>query len=311
MARTERKTSIGHKGFVVHSNPEVSLLEDVRRRDLTINAIAQDSKGLLLDYVGGVADINNKILRHVTDAFCEDPLRILRLARFLSKLHHLGFHVAADTKKLVASMLINQEDDIKSLSATRIFQETYKAMHTAQPHIYFDFLERLGALQLFMPAVAGAYAINKQLLQQAQELTESGLTRLAVLTINMTSQDLISLQGELNLSRAHSRHLSHTNLACQLLLEPLDADNILGFILRCGLKDQTKLASLANSLSVLIKLKIIAGKSLEILQQANFAINNLDNSWIKNSGYSSQQIKVEVNQQQQQVVAKLLRSYSK
>ena len=107
LARTERKTRPGYKGFSVHASPEVTLLEDLQRRDLTINAIAEDEHGRLIDPFGGVQDIENKILRHVSPAFTEDPVRILRLARFAARFAHLGFTVAPETNELMKQMVIH------------------------------------------------------------------------------------------------------------------------------------------------------------------------------------------------------------
>lgn len=152
LARTERKAGQGYKGFEVHATPEVTLEEDLMRRDLTINAIAQASNGELIDPYGGQNDIAAKLLRHVSSAFSEDPLRVLRAARFAAHLHHLGFHIASDTKVLLQT--IAQSGELSTLAKERVWQETQKAMNSQSPWIYFEVLEACGALEKLMPALA-------------------------------------------------------------------------------------------------------------------------------------------------------------
>ncbi|MDC3221587.1 hypothetical protein OAT97_00630 [Gammaproteobacteria bacterium] len=310
LARTERKTALGHRGFTVHSSLDVSLEEDVKRRDLTINAIAQDKNEKLLDHVGGLHDIQHKILRHITDSFCEDPLRILRLARFLAKLHHLGFRVAPQTQELVIYMLHKQKNDIISLSAARIFRETLKALETQQPHIYFDFLLETGALEVFIPILHKAYAANKSILQRAASLTYNTLTRLSILTLNLSGSDLDNLKNELNLPRSFSKHLTYIQYARQYLSSPLSADNILDMIVKCSLKLIQNLQNLSTSLQVLTQLEMIDENSIAVLDQAIIAINNLDNSWIQDSNYCATQIQEKVYEYKLAIATKVLEDMS-
>ena len=111
LARTERKTGPGYTGFAVHADPDVSLEEDLLRRDLTINAMAETPDGELIDPYGGKDDLENGILRHVSPAFAEDPVRILRIARFAARFSRLGFHVAHETNRLLRSMVASGEVD--------------------------------------------------------------------------------------------------------------------------------------------------------------------------------------------------------
>ena len=111
LARTERKTAAGYHGFKVYASPEVTLEQDLQRRDLTINAMALDSTGRLIDPFGGQRDLEQRLLRHVSPAFAEDPVRILRLARFAARYDHLGFQVAAETQTLMQNMVANGEVD--------------------------------------------------------------------------------------------------------------------------------------------------------------------------------------------------------
>ena len=144
LARTERKTGSGYGGFTCHASPDVTLEQDLLRRDLTVNAIAQDDDGKLYDPYGGVDDLNNKVLRHVSDAFIEDPLRVLRVARFAARFHAQGFTIADETLTMMAN--ISQSGELEALTAERVFQELDKALSTDSPHIFIDVLEQCGAL---------------------------------------------------------------------------------------------------------------------------------------------------------------------
>ncbi len=149
LARTERKTAAGYKGFEVHASPDVTLEEDLIRRDLTINAIAKDSNGEYIDPFNGIEDIKNKILRHVSDAFSEDPVRILRIARFMARYAHLGFSVADDTMQLMKNMVSAGEVD--ALVPERVWQEMEKALSEKTPEKFVETLRECGALKRIIP----------------------------------------------------------------------------------------------------------------------------------------------------------------
>ena len=147
LARTERKTAAGYKGFIVHASSEVTLEQDLARRDLTINAIAKASDGALIDPFNGVADSQAKVLRHVSDAFSEDPVRILRAARFAARF--TDFTVAPETMHLMCQMVNNGEVD--ALVPERVWQELSKGLMEAEPSRMFEVLRACGALQKILP----------------------------------------------------------------------------------------------------------------------------------------------------------------
>ncbi len=147
LARTERKTAKGYKGFSVHASPEVTLEEDLARRDLTINAIAKSDDGSLIDPFNGLADIKSKTLRHVSNAFAEDPVRILRAARFSARL--ADFNVAAETLALMRQMV--NAGEVDALVAERVWQELAKGLMEAKPSRMFAVLRECGALQKILP----------------------------------------------------------------------------------------------------------------------------------------------------------------
>ncbi|MEP7154405.1 MAG: multifunctional CCA addition/repair protein [Betaproteobacteria bacterium] len=157
LARTERKTAPGYKGFVFHTSADVTLEEDLRRRDLTINAIAQDDDGALIDPHGGQADLENRVLRHVGDAFAEDPVRILRIARFAARFANRGFQVADETLALMRGMV--DAGEVDHLVPERVWQELSRGMLEATPSKMFDVLRSCGALARILPEVDRLYGV--------------------------------------------------------------------------------------------------------------------------------------------------------
>jgi tRNA nucleotidyltransferase (CCA-adding enzyme) len=138
LARRERKTGPGYRGFVTEFSPDITLEEDLRRRDLTVNAIAQAGDGTLIDPYGGREDLAARTLRHVSEAFVEDPVRILRVARFAARFAPLGFSVHADTMALMRQMVAASEAD--ALVAERVWQETERALGEERPDVYLRVL---------------------------------------------------------------------------------------------------------------------------------------------------------------------------
>jgi len=194
LARTERKSGRGYTGFAVHCDPDVTLEEDLVRRDLTINAMAQDAQGNIIDPYNGQGDLANKVLRHVSDAFVEDPLRVLRTARFAARYAHLGFSVAPDTLALMSKIV--QQDELAHLPAERIWVEMDKALGERNPEVFIEVLRVCGALAKLIPELdalcgvpqpeahhpeidSGVHTLMS--LQQAVQLTDAGDVRFAVL----------------------------------------------------------------------------------------------------------------------------------
>ena len=149
LARTERKSAPGYRGFVVHASPEVTLEEDLRRRDLTINAIAEGPDGALIDPFGGVEDLRLGRLRHVSPAFVEDPVRVLRCARFAAQFAHWGFRVSHATHKLMREMV--DAGEVDALTPERVWAELERALTTPTPARFFEVLQRCGALARVLP----------------------------------------------------------------------------------------------------------------------------------------------------------------
>jgi tRNA nucleotidyltransferase (CCA-adding enzyme) len=157
LARTERKSAPGYRGFAVTFSPEVTLEQDLARRDLTINAMARSASGEIIDPFGGRKDLDERVLRHVSEAFMEDPVRVLRLARFAARYAPLGFHVADETLALARRMAANGELD--ALIAERVWQETERALGEAEPAIFFEVLRASAALEKTFPEIERLYGV--------------------------------------------------------------------------------------------------------------------------------------------------------
>ena len=194
LARTERKIGAGYSGFSFHAAADVTLEEDLTRRDLTINAIAQSDDGNLIDPFNGQADIKAKILRHVSPAFVEDPVRILRLARFAARFADLGFTIADETQKLMSTMVNNGEVD--ALVPERVWQETMRALSGKTPSRYFEVLRDCGALKKLFPEINRLWGVPQpekhhpeidtgihtmMVLEQAAKLSDDPKVRFAAL----------------------------------------------------------------------------------------------------------------------------------
>lgn len=157
LARTERKTGHGYTQFTCHATPDVTLEEDLKRRDLTINAIAKTADGKLIDPYGGQKDLENKLLRHVSAAFVEDPVRILRIARFAARYAYLGFSIADETLFLMREMV--EAGEVDALVAERVWQELCSALHEKNPDVFFTVLRDCGALKVIFPELDQLFGV--------------------------------------------------------------------------------------------------------------------------------------------------------
>ncbi len=234
LARTERKTGQGYGGFSFYCGEEVSLTDDLIRRDLTINAMAEDEQGQIIDPYGGQADLNARLLRHVSPAFSEDPVRILRVARFAARYFHLGFSVAFETLSLMKQMVDSGEVD--HLVQERIWKETQRALGEANPEIYFDILRQCGALARLLPELDALFGVPQNpehhpeidtgihslmALQQAVKLSPETLVRFAALLHDLGKG--ITPEAEWPRHIAHEvRGLPLVKSACERLGAPRD-----------------------------------------------------------------------------------------
>lgn len=224
LARTERKTGPGYRGFEVHADQSVTLEEDLRRRDLTINAMARTADGELVDPVGGQDHLQARLLHHVSEAFREDPVRILRLARFAARFHTLGFKVAPATLDLMRSMV--GAGEVASLVPERVWQETAAALAEPRPDVYIQVLRDCGALAVVFPEIDALFGVPQPAkwhpeidtgvhvllaLQEAARRSFSTEVRFAVLVHDL---------GKGTTDRAEwPRHTGHEERSVELVLD--------------------------------------------------------------------------------------------
>jgi len=178
LARTERKTAPGYTGFEFHAAPDVTLEQDLRRRDLTINAMAETEDGQLIDPWHGKRDLELRLLRHVSPAFAEDPVRILRVARFAARFANLGFKVAVETLELMRQMVRNGEVD--ALVPERVWQETVRALGETTPARFFGVLRECGALDRLFPEIERLFGVPQP--EEHHPEVDTGLHTMMVLT---------------------------------------------------------------------------------------------------------------------------------
>lgn len=235
LARTERKTAPGYKGFVMHAAPNVTLEEDLARRDLTINAIAQAEDGSLIDPFHGQRDLQNKILRHVSPAFVEDPVRVLRIARFAARF---GFTIADETLILIKNMVAAKELDY--LVPERVWQELEKALATTQPSLFFMALRQAGALKILFPEVDRLFGVPQvpkwhpeidtgvhvmMVIDQAAKLTDDIAVRFAALCHDLgkgtTPADILPQHNG-----HEARSIKLTQALCQRIRVPKDIETL-------------------------------------------------------------------------------------
>lgn len=232
LARTERKSGHGYTGFEVHCDPGVTLEEDLLRRDLTINAMAQDSDGNIIDPYGGQRDLEDRVLRHVSEAFVEDPLRVLRTARFAARYHHLGFTVAPETTALMSEIV--RQGELAHLPAERIWVELDKALGERHPEVFIEVLRSCGGLQALLPEVEALFGVPQtakhhpeidsgihtlMVVQQAVRLSEQKDVRFAALLHDLGKG--VTPESEWPRHIAHEkRGLKLVKRVCQRLKAP-------------------------------------------------------------------------------------------
>jgi tRNA nucleotidyltransferase (CCA-adding enzyme) len=199
LARTERKTGKGYIEFICYSDPSVTLEEDLKRRDLTINAIAQAQDGKIIDPYGGCKDLKKCILRHVSPAFAEDPVRILRLARFTARLNN--FKVHKTTNKLMQDMLAKGEVD--ALVPERVWQELEKALSGPSPERFFETLKKCQVLQKLFPEISSNFTPIKKSLKRIVQSSPDTTVRFAALAFSLEEEEIKQLCKKYRIPKAY------------------------------------------------------------------------------------------------------------
>ncbi|MDH4039887.1 MAG: multifunctional CCA addition/repair protein [Gammaproteobacteria bacterium] len=232
LARTERKQGHGYTGFAVHCDPSVTLEQDLLRRDLTVNAMARSDSGDIIDPYGGQRDLAAKILRHVSGAFVEDPLRVLRTARFAARYDHLGFTVAPQTIELMADIV--RQDELAHLPAERVWVEIERALGERNPEVFIEVLRECGALERLVPELEALFGVPQtaehhpeidsgihtlMALQQAAALTPATDVRFAVLIHDLGKGGTPASEWPRHIAHEH-RGLKLVDRVCKRLKAP-------------------------------------------------------------------------------------------
>lgn len=236
LARTERKSGKGYTGFICHTSPNITLEEDLYRRDLTINAIARDDQGNIIDPYNGQKDLKLRILRHVSNLFQEDPLRVLRVARLAAQLTDFNFKIAPETLTLMKNM----SNELIFLPPERIWIETKKALSTHNPSIYFKILKNCNALKIIFPEINNLFKLSHSIkwrniinigfhtmkaLTIAVKLTNSISIRFAILCHDLGIQKQ-NLQRKWNNKVLNNIHTEDIDNLCKRLKVPTQLHNL-------------------------------------------------------------------------------------
>ena len=278
LARTERKQGLGYQGFSVHASPDVTLREDLQRRDLTVNAMAIEVKSLtddtpitgkVVDYYGGLQDIKSKTLRHVSSAFSEDPLRVLRTARFYGRYYDLGFSIADETLLLMRQLVSSGE--LAHLSSERIWQESSRAMMQVSPQVYWQQLFEIGALTEYFAPLHQVWSHAQY--GQIREIVQTALYFAGQMQLNLSqrwallmaslSTDLFALKP----TNSNSDNIESDNTASNNIATAVKGINEIGNSAKVP-KAQTQFATLfvqqAQKLSIIDQLR--AAEKIDLIQ---------------------------------------------
>ncbi|MGP9467587.1 polynucleotide adenylyltransferase [Halomonas sp. TP35] len=313
LARTERKTGHGYSGFEVHASPEVTLEEDLLRRDLTVNAIAQRVDGPLIDPFDGQGDIEKRILRHISCAFGEDPLRVLRTARFLARYASLGFSIASETLALMTE--VSRSGELEHLAAERVWVETEKALGEPSPEAYFTTLAQCEALAIWWPFSAEKLQDGLAALQYVPDDSPTLLAhwRYALLVSVLDDVGREALAEKLRLPNAVTQLARHVALTLSLLKEPLEAVAVLHWLERLDgfrkpdqVATQLTLVSVVESVGVVESGGVIESDYAQPLQAAWLAARSVSPQGLIAQGFKGAGLGQALREQRQQAVSDAL-----
>ena len=304
LARTEKKDGVGYHGFIFNTAPSVTLEEDLSRRDLTVNAIAQDSAGRLIDPFGGVEDINRRCLRHVSNAFTEDPLRVLRVARFAARYHHLDFTIAPETESLLTEIAASGE--LQTLSKERVWGETEKALNEQNPAIFFEVLQRIGALEDCF--FAASQLLDWRILKEHTRTLPRSEQRWALMLSSSTKEQIQSAHQLLGAShRYRDFAVDVVTMNALFSTSTLSADQVMEALQYFrALKDETKLRCwLDYQISLMPEWQANA----EVLMDCLAGAATVSSKGLIAEGYSGPELGLAIKAHQlQQISARLAKS---
>lgn len=317
LARTERKSGHGYHGFTVHAGPDVTLEEDLARRDLTINAMARGTDGRLIDPWGGRADLEARLLRHVSPAFTEDPLRVLRVARFAARFAPLGFQVADETRELMRAMSASGELDW--LVPERAWQETSRALADPAPRRYFEVLLDCDALTRVLPELAPLFAADTatdptpaRALDHATQATTDASIRFASLCFPLCPQGPLTELGErlpvprrwLELARATSAW--HTN-CLELPTDPAAIHEVLSELDALRRPERFEAVLTACDAIAAARGELVGWRQRrDLLERALAAIQALNGSALAADGWRGEALGQELERRRAAAIARLV-----
>lgn len=289
LARTERKVAPGYAGFEFNTSANVSLEQDLLRRDLTINAIAEDANGNLIDPYGGVADIEQKVLRHVSPAFVEDPVRILRVARFYARFAHLGFRIAPETISLMQQMVADGE--VNALVAERVWQELYKAIQEQTPAAFFNCLGQCHALPIIFPELDQHLSASLAYLKQISTAENTALYRLAALLLPFSAEQITTFAGRLAMPKQY-KQLALLTHKYQAKLSDLNAESALAILSQV---DAFRRPEQLHDMVTIYKALEIAPQQAEHLLQALKVTQDVDTKLFITQGFKGAALGQQIN----------------
>ncbi len=305
LARTERKSGKGYTGFVCDASASVSLKEDLLRRDLTINAMAKDSDGNITDPFDGQRDLNNRLLRHVSDAFVEDPLRVFRVARFAARYAHLGFSIANETMQLMQQ--IAEQGELAHLSAERVWSETQRSLMEQDAQIYFITLAKANALTPWFNELIVLNPDDYNPLKLAADNKAKAEVRFAVIASQLATAHTNALCKRIKAPNTYSELALLASKFAGQLTKPIDnPDQLLEiFNLADGWRKPERFEDLLEVVSYLCTDTQQPADPDLILHALNAAAD-IDTRPIIRAGFQGAAIKSELNQQRTQVIAEII-----
>ena len=272
LARTERKQGSGYYGFDVYAAPDVTLEQDLQRRDLTINAMAMDSDGEVIDPYGGLIDLHDRVLRHVSPAFAEDPLRVLRTARFAARYHYLGIQVADEPLELMRQL--SESGELSTLARERLWTELHKGLMENSPHVMLTTLRECGALSALFPQWESQ--LDADILNALAHAPDAALNidaRFALATRNVPTKQIKALCQACSTPKNTSLLASLYTRVKPLPLAGVSATTLLETLERC---DALRRPELLENLCAAETL--ITGENYDHLRQAMHAISQIDSA---------------------------------
>lgn len=302
LARTERKAGHGYSGFTVHASPDVTLEDDLVRRDLTVNAIAEAPDGTLVDPYGGRDDIERRRLRHVSAAFSEDPLRVLRTARFLARYAELGFTIAAETRALMQT--VSESGELAHLAAERVWTESEKALGEPRPEAYFRALEECGALDAWWLELSDtSLDACLEAIQTLPDWPDIALAhwRYARLVTPLEEEARKALAERLKLPRAVAQLARYSAATARLVESPLTVGAVMAW-----LNGQDSWRNPERARAQLALVKVLAPEKHAALEQAFEQATAVSPQTLMAEGYKGAELGKQIGVSRGEAVARAL-----